>query len=93
MENFWQNKNNINISTDENTIKNEFNSEKEKNHLNLRKKKLNEIIASKRKLDLSKKSNDVIRTEYSLNFEDIGIIPDKYKIDIPQFIEKVRTYF
>jgi len=93
MENFWQNKNNINISINENTIKNEFNSEKEKNHLNLRKKKLNEIIASKRKLDLSKKSNDVIRTEYSLNFEDIGIIPDKYKIDIPQFIEKVRTYF
>ena len=93
MENFWQNKNNINISINETTIKNEFNSEKEKNHLNLRKKKLNEIIASKRKLDLSKKSNDVIRTEYSLNFEDIGIIPDKYKIDIPQFIEKVRKYF
>jgi hypothetical protein len=92
MENFWQNKNNINISIDENTIKNEFNSEKEKNHLNLRKKKLNEIIASKRKIDLSIKSNDLIQKEYSLNFEDIGNIPDKYKLDIPLFIQKVRIY-
>ena len=92
MENFWQNKNNINISIDENTIKKEFNSEKEKNHLNLRKKKLNEIITSKRKIDLSIKSNDLIQKEYSLNFEDIGNIPDKYKLDIPLFIQKVRIY-
>ena len=92
MENFWQNKNNINISIDENTIKKEFNSEKEKNHLNLRKKKLNEIISSKRKIDLSIKSNDLIQKEYSLNFEDIGNIPDKYKLDIPLFIQKVRIY-
>ena len=91
MENFWQNKNSINIQKDEN-IKKEFISEKEKNHLNLRKKKLYEIIASKRKIDLSTKSNDEIKKEYSLDYEEIDNIPVKYKVDISKFIENVRRY-
>ena len=36
-------------------------------------------------------NSDLIK--YRLNFEDIGEIPSEYKIDIPQFIEKVRINF
>ena len=92
MENTWKNKRQkIDISEDENKLKLEFNSEKEQTHLNLRKKKIYEILSSKRKIDFSDENSDLIK--YRLNFEDIGNIPSEFKIDIPQFIEKVRINF
>ena len=92
MENPWKNKSQkVDISEDENKLKLEFNSEKEQTHLNLRKKKIYEILSSKRKIDFSDENSDLIK--YRLNFEDIGEIPSEYKIDIPQFIEKVRINF
>lgn len=92
MENPWKNKSQkVDISEDENKLKLEFNSEKEQTHLNLRKKKIYEILSSKRKIDFSDENSDLIK--YRLNFEDIGEIPSECKIDIPQFIEKVRINF
>ena len=92
MENPWKNKSQkVDISEDENKLKLEFNSEKEQTHLNLRKKKIYEILSSKRKIDFSDENSDLIK--YRLNFEDIGEISSEYKIDIPQFIEKVRINF
>ena len=92
MENPWKNKSQkVDISEDENKLKLEFNSEKEQTHLNLRKKKIYEILSSKRKIDFSDENSDLIK--YRLNFEDISEIPSEYKIDIPQFIEKVRINF
>ena len=84
MENIWKNKK---ISEGENDIKLEFNSEKEKTHLNLRKKKIYEILSSKRKIDLSDENDDL--KKYRLFLEDIGDIPPEFKIDITHFNEKV----
>ena len=90
MENFWHNKNNDNISINEKEFKKELNTEKEKTHLNLRKKKLNDLISSKRKINCLEDSNNEIKKNYSLNLENINNIPIAYNVDIPQFIEKVR---
>ena len=90
MENFWHNKNNDNISINEKEFKKELNTEKEKTHLNLRKKKLNDLISSKRKINCLEDSNNEIKKNYSVNLENINNIPIAYKVDIPQFIEKVR---
>lgn len=90
MENFSKNKMNMDTSVNEITIKKELNSEKEINHLNLRKIKLNDLISSKRKINSLKKDNNEMKEKYNLNLEDIKSIPQEYIIDIPKFIEKVR---
>lgn len=90
MENFSKNKMNMDTSVNEITIKKELNSEKEMNHLNLRKIKLNDLISSKRKINSLKKDNNEMKEKYNLNLEDIKNIPQEYIIDIPKFIEKVR---
>ena len=90
MENFSKNKMNMDTSVNEITIKKELNSEKEMNHLNLRKIKLNDLISSKRKINSLKKDNNEMKEKYNLNLEDIKSIPQEYIIDIPKFIEKVR---
>ena len=90
MENFSKNKMNMDTSVNKITIKKELNSEKEMNHLNLRKIKLNDLISSKRKINSLKKDNNEMKEKYNLNLEDIKNIPQEYIIDIPKFIEKVR---
>lgn len=80
----------MDTSVNEITIKKELNSEKEINHLNLRKIKLNDLISSKRKINSLKKDNNEMKEKYNLNLEDIKSIPQEYIIDIPKFIEKVR---
>ena len=86
MENIWKNKK-PEISEDEKDIKLEFNSEKEKTHLNLRKKKIYDILSSKRKINLSDENDDL--RKYRLFLEDIGDISPEFKIDITHFNEKV----
>ena len=85
MENYSLDKNK------ENTIKDEFNLDKEKTRLNLRKNKLNNIISSKRKIISFNQDNDFIKKEYNINLEEIiNNIPFEYKINITQFIDQVR---
>lgn len=90
MENFFGNKNSINTTPDINETKKELDSEKEKKHLELRKNKLYNLISSKRKINLFNETNNLIKKNYDLNYEEIANIPNTYKIDIPKFIQKVR---
>ena len=84
MENYSLDKNK------ENTIKDEFNLDKEKTRLNLRKNKLNNIISSKRKIISFNQDNDLIKKEYNINLEEIiNNIPFEYKINITQFLDQV----
>ena len=72
--------------------KKELKEEKEKSRLNLRKSKLDKILFSKRMLTFLNESDNDIKKNYDLNFEDIiNNIPDKYKIDIPLFLDRVRN--
>ena len=88
MENFSKIQKNNNEIT-----KMEFEEEKEKSRLNLRKTKLEKILSSKRKMNLIDGSDDEIKKNYSLNLDDIiSNIPDEYKINIIQFLDKVRQY-
>ena len=88
MENFSKIQKNNNEIT-----KMEFEEEKEKSRLNLRKTKLEKILSSKRKMNLTDGSDDEIKKNYSLNLDDIiNNIPDEYKINIIQFLDKVRQY-
>ena len=88
MENFSKIQNNKNEIT-----KMEFEEEKEKSRLNLRKTKLEKILSSKRKMNLVDGSDTEIKKNYSLNLDDIiNNIPDEYKINIIQFLDKVRQY-
>ena len=88
MENFSKIQNNKNEIT-----KMEFEEEKEKSRLNLRKFKLEKILSSKRKMNLTDGSDTEIKKNYSLNLDDIiNNIPDEYKINIIQFLDKVRQY-
>ena len=88
MENFSKIQNNKNEIT-----KMEFEEEKEKSRLNLRKTKLEKILSSKRKMNLMDGSDTEIKKNYSLNLDDIITnIPDEYKINIIQFLDKVRQY-
>ena len=88
MENFSKIQNNKNEIT-----KMEFEEEKEKSRLNLRKIKLEKILSSKRKMNLVDGSDTEIKKNYSLNLDDIiNNIPDEYKINIIQFLDKVRQY-
>ena len=87
MENFSK------IELNNNEIsKKELKEEKEKSRLNLRKSKLDKILFSKRMLTFLNESDNDIKKNYDLNFEDIiNNIPDKYKIDIPLFLDRVRN--
>lgn len=87
MENFSK------IELNNNEIsKKELKEEKEKSRLNLRKSKLDKILFSKRMLTFLNESDNDIKKNYDLNFEDIiNNIPDKFKIDIPLFLDRVRN--
>ena len=82
------------IQNNKNEItKMEFEEEKEKSRLNLRKTKLEKILSSKRKMNLTDGSDTEIKKNYSLNLDDIiNNIPEEYKINIIQFLDKVRQY-
>ena len=87
MENFSK----IEVNSNE-MSKKELKKEKEKSRLNLRKRKLDKILFSKRMLTFLNESDNDIKKNYDLNFEDIiNNIPDKYKIDIPLFLDRVRN--
>lgn len=87
MENFSK------IELNNNEIsKKELKEEKEKSRLNLRKSKLDKILFSKRMITFLNESDNDIKKNYDLNFEDIiNNIPDKFKIDIPLFLDRVRN--
>jgi hypothetical protein len=73
--------------------KKEFEGEKEKSRLNLRKNKIEEILSSKRRNIIMNESDNEIKS-YSLHLEDIiNNIPDEYKIDMIQFLDNVRKLF
>ena len=87
MENFSK----IEVNSNE-MSKKELKEEKEKSRLNLRKSKLDKILFSKRMLTFLNESDNEIKKNYDLNFEDIiNNVPDKYKIDIPLFLDRVRN--
>ena len=87
MENFSK----IEVNSNE-MSKKELKEEKEKSRLNLRKSKLDKILFSKRMLTFLNESDNDIKKNYDLNLEDIiNNIPDKYKIDIPLFLDRVRN--
>ena len=87
MENFSK----IEVNSNE-MSKKELKEEKEKSRLNLRKSKLDKILFSKRMLTFLNESDNDIKKNYDLNFEDIiNNIPDKFKIDIPLFLDRVRN--
>lgn len=72
-------------------IINEFKQENENLKLSLRKKKINQILFSKRKITF-KENTEEIKQKYCINIEDIQI-PNELKIDIQTFINKVRQIF
>ena len=73
--------------------KKEFEGEKEKSRLNLRKNKIEEILSSKRRNIIMNESDNEIKS-YSLHLENIiNNIPDEYKIDMIQFLDNVRKLF
>ena len=87
MENFSK----IEVNSNE-ISKKELKEEKEKSRLNLRKSKLDKILFSKRMLTFLNESDNDIKKNYDLNLEDIiNNIPDKFKIDIPIFLDRVRN--
>ena len=87
MENFSK----IEVNSNE-MLKKELKEEKEKSRLNLRKSKLDKILFSKRMLTFLNESDNDIKKNYDLNLEDIiNNIPDKFKIDIPLFLDRVRN--
>ena len=81
-----------NIQKNEITKK-EFEHEKEKCRLNLRKNKLAEILSSKRRKIINNENDKKIKN-YSIQLEDIiNNIPNEYKIDINLFLDNVRIFF
>ena len=80
-----------NIQKNEITKK-EFEHEKEKCRLNLRKNKLAEILSSKRRKIINNENDKKIKN-YSIQLEDIiNNIPNEYKIDINLFLDNVRIF-
>ena len=80
-----------NIQKNEITKK-EFEYEKEKCRLNLRKNKLAEILSSKRRKIINNENDKKIKN-YSIQLEDIiNNIPNEYKIDINLFLDNVRLF-
>ena len=63
----------------------------EESKLSLRKKNLNNIISSKRKLIFENETDSKVDKEYVIDIKEI-IIPEEFKIDINKFYENVIIY-
>ena len=63
----------------------------EESKLSLRKKNLNNIISSKRKLIFENETDSKVDEEYVIDIKKI-IIPEEFKIDINKFYENVIIY-
>lgn len=63
----------------------------EESKLSLRKKNLNNIISSKRKLIFENETDSKVDEEYGIDIKEI-IIPEEFKIDINKFYENVIIY-
>ena len=73
-------------------LKEEFKLEKEKEKLSLRKKKINNIILSKRKITYKTENKEEIKQKYIIKIDDIQISKE-YELDIPSFINNVRIIY
>ena len=83
--NFKKNKNNSNIEDD-------LKLEKEELRLSLRKKKITNIISSKRKILQNIQNANDNKEKYTIEPKEIKI-PNECQIDIPKFLDNVRTTF
>ena len=83
--NFIKNKTNSNIEDD-------LKLEKEEIRLSLRKKKITNIISSKRKISYNIQNINDNKEKYSIEFKDIKI-PNECQIDISKFLDNVRAFF
>jgi hypothetical protein len=63
----------------------------EESKLSLRKKNLNNILSSKRKLILENETDSKVDKEYEIDIKKI-LIPEEFKIDINKFYENVIIY-
>ena len=63
----------------------------EESKLSLRKKNLNNIISSKRKLIFENETDSKVDKEYEIDIRKI-LIPEEFKIDINKFYENVIIY-
>lgn len=63
----------------------------EESKLSLRKKNLNNIISSKRKLIFENETDSKVDEEYIIDIKKI-VIPEEFKIDINKFYENVIIY-
>lgn len=63
----------------------------EESKLSLRKKNLNNIISSKRKLIFENETDSKVDKEYVIDIKKI-VIPEEFKIDINKFYENVIIY-
>ena len=63
----------------------------EESKLSLRKKNLNNILSSKRKLIFENETDSKVDKEYVIDIKEI-IIPEEFKIDINKFYENVIIY-
>lgn len=64
--------------------------EQENSKLNLRKKRLNNILSSKRKINFNNEINSKLNDEYLIDLNYI-IIPEEAKIDISKFYQDVNN--
>ena len=63
----------------------------EESKLSLRKKNLNNILSSKRKLIFENETDSKVDKEYVIDIKKI-VIPEEFKIDINKFYENVIIY-
>ena len=63
----------------------------EESKLSLRKKNLNNIISSKRKLIFENETDSKVDEEYVIDIKKI-VIQEEFKIDINKFYENVMIY-
>ncbi len=63
----------------------------EESKLSLRKKNLNNILSSKRKLIFENETDSKVDEEYVIDIKKI-VIPEEFKIDINKFYENVIIY-
>ena len=63
----------------------------EESKLSLRKKNLNNILSSKRKLIFENETDSKVDEEYGIDIKKI-VIPEEFKIDINKFYENVIIY-
>jgi hypothetical protein len=63
----------------------------EESKLSLRKKNLNNIISSKRKLIFKNETDSKVDEEYVIDIKKI-VIQEEFKIDINKFYENVMIY-